>query len=98
MGSTVIVCRKCKGHDCVLQFLEEMTDAEVQVVRCQKVCDGALVGLHVNGQMEWFARVAKPKPLVAIAAVLAGRGDARRLRKPLAKRRVRKLSGRPPRS
>ena len=98
MRPTVYVCRKCKGHDCVTEFLDEMTDARVELVRCQKVCDGALVGLTVKGQLEWFAKVAKPKPLVAIASIVAGRRDGKALPKRLAKRQVPKLSGRPPRS
>lgn len=98
MGATVAVCRKCKGHGCVVEFLEELTDARIDMVRCQKVCDGALVGLTVDGRMEWFARVAKPRPLVAITAVLAGRRDGKQLPGALAKRRVKKLSGRLPRT
>jgi hypothetical protein len=96
--ATVAVCRKCKGHECVLEFLEELTDANVDLVKCQKVCQGALVGLDVGGKMEWFERVAKPKPLVAVAMLLSGRRHGKKLPRPLMDRRVKKLSGRSPRS
>jgi hypothetical protein len=97
MPPSVYVCRKCKGHNCVIDFLEEMTAARIEPVKCQKVCDGALVGFEIDGRLEWFARVAKPKPLVAIAKTLEARPAGANLRKPLAKRRVIDHIGRPPR-
>ena len=98
MGATVVVCKKCKGHECVVDFLDEKTDARVTLVKCQKVCDGALVGLDVGGQMEWFCKVGRPKSLVAIAMLIDRPKSGKALPKPLAKRRVKKLAGRAPRS
>ena len=92
---TVVVCRKCKKHECVEDFLRRYSDAEVELARCQKVCEGAVVGFEVDGRMEWFERMEKAKPLAAVLRALDR--PVRPLRKPLAKRRVKKFSGRPPR-
>jgi len=76
-------------------FLED-TGLRVQSVGCQKVCKGPVVGLEVDGRMEWFQRVNRPKAMVALAR-LAQRGGTGKVAKPLAKRWVPKRSGRPPR-
>jgi len=92
----VLVCRKCKGSQCLQEFLEDVAGLEVRTVGCQKVCKGAVVGVEVHGRMEWFQRVNRPKPMVALAR-LAQRGGKGKLAKPLANRWVAKRSGRPPR-
>jgi hypothetical protein len=94
MGVKVVVCRKCKHHACLLTFLEEIAGLRVTRVGCQKICKGAVTGIDVNGRMEWFERVDRPKPMVALAR-LAQRGGVGKISKPLAKRRVVKRSGRP---
>jgi hypothetical protein len=94
MGVKVVVCRKCKNHACLVTFLEDGARLPVRRVGCQKICKGAVAGLEVNGRMEWFARVDRPKPMVALAR-LAQRGGVGKMSKPLAKRRVAKRSGRP---
>ena len=96
MGIPVFVCRKCKGHACLKSFLEDVPGLRVQAVGCQKVCKGAVVGLEVDGRMEWFQRVNRPKSMVALAR-LAQRGGQGKVAKPLAKQWVSKRSGRPPR-
>jgi hypothetical protein len=96
VGTPVFVCRKCKGHACLTSFLDDVPELRVQAVGCQKVCKGAVVGLEVGGRMEWYQRVNRPKPMVALAR-LAQRGGTGKVAKPLAKRWVRKRSGRPPR-
>jgi len=96
MREPIAVCRKCKGSRCLREFLEDVAGVEVQTVGCQKVCTGAVVGLEVRGRMEWFQRVNRPKPMVALAR-LAQSGGTGKVAKPLAKRWVRKRSGRAPR-
>jgi len=96
VGTPVFVCRKCKGHAGLESFLEDVPGLRVHAVGCQKVCKGAVVGLEVNGRMEWFQRVNRPKAMVALAR-LAQRGGRGKVAKPLAKRWVSKRSGRPPR-
>ena len=102
MGVTVLVCRKCKRHDCLEEFLEEHTDASIGRVRCQKICDGPVVAVPVQGRLEWFERVGKTKPMSALAALVRklekGKNpDIASVAAPLRKRRVKKYSGRPPR-
>jgi hypothetical protein len=92
--TTVYLCRKCKGERCVRELLERRTDARVEEVRCQKVCKGAVAGLEVGGRIEWFQRVADRGALASFAALAQRPGRPRRS---LRDRRVRKLSGRPPR-
>jgi hypothetical protein len=94
MGVEVAVCRKCKHHACLMTFLEEVAGLPVTRVGCQKICAGGVAGLDVNGRMEWFERVDRAKPMVALAR-LAQHGGVGKISKPLAKRRVAKRSGRP---
>ena len=69
---TVLVCRKCKRHECIVEYLQKRTDASVKTVRCQKVCDSAVAGLQVHGRWEWFGSVGKPKQLEALACLVDG--------------------------
>jgi hypothetical protein len=94
MGETVVVCRKCKGHQCLTDFLLSRTEAAVQGVRCQKVCSGPVAGVAVNGRMEWFERVDKAKAMVGVAR-LATKPRSAKVPKALRKKRVVKRSGRP---
>jgi hypothetical protein len=92
----VLVCKKCDDSKCLVKFLNNKTDVRVIPVGCQKICHGAVVGLDVGGRMEWFERVNKAKAMVSLALVSAAEGSVK-VPKPLAKRRVTKRSGRPPR-
>jgi len=96
----VMVCRKCKRHACVEDFLREHTRAEIRLVRCQKICEAPVAGVEVRGRMEWFEHMDRPKALVALAKLVRRREQGKKpkpLQKPLAKRRRRAWSGRPPR-
>jgi hypothetical protein len=92
----VLVCRKCKRSEDVLKFLLRRTDASVRTVRCQKVCEGPVAGLHVDGRMEWFERMDGAKPLKAMVELLSQKPPTK-LPKPLKKRRSRERSGCQPR-
>ncbi len=93
---TVLVCRKCKGSDRVVDFLATHSRANVKTVRCQKVCEGPVAGLLVKGRMEWFGRLKGSKQLVAIAS-LAGTASPGKVPKGLRKRMSQDRSGCRPR-
>lgn len=95
MADHVNVCRKCKRHDCLVDILEQHDhDLEVRDVRCQKICHGPVVGLEVDGRMEWFERVDDIRSIAALLR-LVRRPDRAKIPKPLRKHRVKKRSGRP---
>lgn len=91
---TVYVCR---GGDCrdrkrprrrLLEALEG--HAKVQEVGCQKICDGPVCGVEVDGTLEWFEEVDSEKALDALLGLL----QDGKLRKALKKRRVGSKRGR----
>ena len=96
MATTVAVCRKCRNHDCLVEVLEAHSRVTLQLVRCQKICRGPVVGLPIAGRMEWFERVDGVKELAALVRATKKR-HRDKIPKPLAKRRVRRYAGRPPR-
>ena len=96
MAFTVSVCRKCKNADCLVEVLEAHTSASLELVRCQKICHGPVVGLPVAGRMEWFERVDGVKELAALVRTTK-KGHHDQVPKPLRKRRVKRYSGRAPR-
>jgi hypothetical protein len=97
MRPTVVVCRKCKNHACLTGLLETHTDVSVQLVKCQKICHGPVVGLPVAGRMQWFERVNGLKEVAALL-LLTKKGAPEKVPKPLKKRRVKAYAGRSPRS
>lgn len=90
-----MVCKKCNDAKCLSKFFKNKTDVKVVSVGCQKICHGPVVGTKIDGRMEWFERVSKAKPMVALARITS-EGD-KKVPKSLEKRRVPKRSGRPPR-
>jgi hypothetical protein len=91
---TVLVCRKCKQHECIVQYLQKQTGAGVRIVRCQKVCDSPVAGLRVDGRWEWFGPLEKAKQLEALGRLVDGETS---IPKPLKKCRSRDRSGCSPR-
>lgn len=87
----VWVCRKCKNAECLAAFIRGTDAARIKLVGCQKICKGPVVGLRVNRRMEWFARVDRAKPMVALDRTLRRRGT--KVGKALEERRVRRRSG-----
>jgi hypothetical protein len=96
MTMTVTVCRKCKNHACLTEILETRADVSLQLVKCQKICHGPVVGFPIAGTMEWFERVDGLKEVAALVR-LTNKRKHDTIPKPLRKRRVKKHSGRPPR-
>lgn len=85
-GST---CRHSKGHEELQERLGEVAD--ISEVRCQRICDGPVVGVAVNGSLEWFERVRSEKVQGHLIDLVSGSG---RLRHSLEKRLIEKRSGR----
>jgi hypothetical protein len=89
---TVMVCRKCKGSDKVVDFLSSETRASIKTVRCQKVCEGPVAGISIRGKMEWFGKMKGKKTLTAMAA-LANVSSPKKIPKQLRKRVCLERSG-----
>jgi len=92
----VAVCRKCKGHDAIVEALRAGTDAEVELVRCQKICHGPVVGVALDGRYEWVEKVGKPKRVRALLQLVRS-GRRADITEKLQVRRVAKHSGTKPR-
>lgn len=93
---TVLVCRKCDGHEKVAGYLAAETRASIKTVRCQKVCKGPVAAISVRGRMEYFGRLKSGKSLAAMAR-LANQSSPRKIPKPLRKRLCKQRSGSRPR-
>jgi (2Fe-2S) ferredoxin len=90
---TVFVCRgsRCRRANGCRDLADCLTPvADVEEVRCQRVCDGPVVGTEVDGTLEWFRRMDSDKARRHLVALVA---EGARLKKPLARRHVRKRSG-----
>jgi len=91
--AAVLVCqgsgchKKAKLRKKLVAALEGVAD--VQWVRCQKVCKGPVVGVGIDGTLEWFCRVKDEKSRRAFVTLLT-KG---KLKKRLRKQRVARLSG-----
>lgn len=89
--------RICQGKSCRKRRAEVATlrqrlegRARLEEVDCQKICEGPVVGLKVDGTLEWFESMDSPKSVDALVVLL----ETGQLDRPLAKRRVDKRSGR----
>jgi hypothetical protein len=71
--------------------------ADVKLVKCQKVCDGTVVGACLDDRLEWFEDIAKPKSVDALVAAVADDTPGDALPDRLAKRRLSTRTGRRPR-
>jgi hypothetical protein len=91
---TVFVCRgsHCRRRSAYPELCARLSVvADVSDVRCQRICDGPVVGVPVNGALEWFERVASEKAQRQIVELVSEGG---RIRRTLEKRLVAKRSGR----
>lgn len=89
---TVAVCRKCEDHACLERILSDRKGISVERVRCQKICDGPVAGVVVDGRMEWFAKIAGVKEIAALVR-MTRRAPHDRIPKPLRRRRVKARAG-----
>lgn len=91
---TVFVCRgsKCRHRDAYPELCARLgVVADVADVRCQRICDGPVVGVAINGSLEWFERVSSEKAQRQMVDLVSQGG---RVRRTLERRRVAKRSGR----
>lgn len=82
-------CRRSPGHE---ELAGGLAGDLVVEVRCQKICKGPVAGLEVEGRIEWFRSLRKPKARRALGRLVAAGGDGP-LPERLARRRVSKRSG-----
>ncbi|HVW34192.1 MAG TPA: hypothetical protein VHL53_16775 [Acidimicrobiia bacterium] len=90
--ATIYVCRKCKHSKGLQKALGRRTDATVCLVGCQDVCQQPVAGTRVDGCLQWFGGLDKPRRERALIDLVNrdGRGP---LPDPLAKARSRKRAG-----
>ena len=94
--ATIYVCSKCKHSKALQCALKRKTDATVKLVGCQDVCEQPVAGTRVDGSLQWFGGLDRPKRQRAVIDLLndGGRGP---LPDVLAKARSKKRAGKAPR-
>jgi hypothetical protein len=93
---TVYVCRECKHSKSLEKAIGRGSNATVKLVGCQDVCDRPVAGTRVDGRVEWFGGLDKPKRRAALIELLND-DRPRRIPKALEKARVAKRAGKDPR-
>jgi hypothetical protein len=91
---TVFLCRgsSCRHRSAYAELYGRLSVvADVADVRCQRICDGPVVGMAINGSLEWFERVGSEKAQQQMVELVSNGG---RIRRTLEKRRVAKRAGR----
>jgi len=94
--ASIYVCRKCKHSKALREAIERGSDAAVKLVGCQDVCREPVAGTRVDGRMEWFAGLDKPKRQRALLSLLNASAP-REIPEALVKARVPKRAGKGPR-
>jgi len=96
MGRDATKVYVCAGKDCRKRKVDrkKLRSAVAEVatevrVGCQKVCKGPVVGVEVNGSVEWFAKVRGKKARRALVEFV----DSGVLPRELKSRRDKKRSG-----
>ena len=75
-------CRKRSSDTARLRALLQDAGLTCEAVRCQKICTGPVVGLTIDGSVEWFAKVrGKPGRKALRRFLKSGDGPLRKLRK-----------------
>jgi len=94
--STIYVCSKCKHSKQLQCALGRGTDATLKLVGCQDVCQQPVAGTRVEGRLQWFGGLDKPKRQRALIDLVndGGRGPVPEV---LAKARSKKRAGKSPR-
>ena len=94
--ATIYVCRKCKHSKELQAALARKTDATVKLIGCQDVCEQPVAGTRVDGCLQWFGGLDRPKRQRAVINLLndGGRGPIPDV---LDKARSKKRAGKTPR-
>jgi hypothetical protein len=90
----ILICtgRHCRTFDRKRARLESALAGravEIEYVGCQKVCRGPVVGVLLQDEWQWFARMGSEKTVAALTELV----DNGRLRDTLRKRRDRRRAG-----
>jgi hypothetical protein len=94
--ATIYVCRKCKHSKGLRKALEQGTDATIKLVGCQDVCEQPVAGTRVEGCLQWFGGLDRPKRQRALIDLVNDGGDGP-VPGALTKVRSRKRAGKAPR-
>jgi len=94
--ATIYVCRKCKHSKDLHKAVERGTDATVKLVGCQDICAQPVAGTRVDGCLQWFGGLDRPKRQKALINLVNDVGDGP-LPEVLVKARSRKRAGKAPR-
>ena len=74
-------CRKRSPETAALRELLEDAGLSCELVRCQKICKAPVVGLTINGTVQWFGKVRGKSGRKALRRFLrTGDGPLRKLR------------------
>ena len=79
-------CRKAKGFEGLCEAVGEHRE-----VRCQKICEGPVAGLKVEGRLQWFGKLRTPKRWAALVKAADRDEVGARLARRLQKKRDGKL-------
>jgi hypothetical protein len=63
-------CRKDDGHSELRAALLPL--GRVKRVKCQDLCGGPVAGVEIDGRVEWFEKVRKPRQRQAVVALATG--------------------------
>ena len=63
-------CRRADGHADLRKALRKV--GEVQVVKCQDLCEGPVAGVVVDGEVEWFEKLRRARHRDAVVALAVG--------------------------
>jgi len=80
-------CRRDKGFEAMVEMAGDT--ARAHEAPCQGLCNGPIVGLHVDGELRWFSHV-RSKKMRSLVAKMIGNGH---VPKKLRDREVRKHRG-----
>ncbi|HYH48228.1 MAG TPA: hypothetical protein VEG38_01645 [Acidimicrobiia bacterium] len=95
--ATIYVCRKCKHSKCLRKELERKTGATIKLIGCQDVCKQPVAGTRVDGRLQWFGGLDRPKRQRALIDLVNDGGEGP-VPVVLAKARSTKRAGKAPRS
>ncbi|MCU1395927.1 MAG: hypothetical protein JWM34_4355 [Ilumatobacteraceae bacterium] len=90
--SGLLVCtgKKCRASAGFAEIIELAADTpRAHEVPCQGLCKGPVVGMHVDGDVRWFAKTGKP----TMRALVQKMVDRDHVPRKLAKREDRKRRG-----
>ena len=89
----------CTGSDCrkrskeLRAITKDLGDVEICAVKCQKICKGPVVGVEVQGRLEWFSKLKDVKLQEQFRRLVQTGELKKRLRSKMSRKRSGKLRG-----